>query len=114
MSAIQLCSICALKATTSCISGTEACKRLADDEIVSLAAEEERTILTFDLDFAELAFNRRQPLPSIVIYRLSDQRAYKQIERLTAALMVARPALENGAIVIVDDGKVRIRDLPLR
>jgi predicted nuclease of predicted toxin-antitoxin system len=89
-------------------------QRLADDEIVALPAEEGRVILTFDLDFAELAFNRRQPLPSIVIYRLSDQRADRQIDRLTAALMVAQSALEDGAIVIVDDGRVRIRELPLR
>jgi predicted nuclease of predicted toxin-antitoxin system len=88
--------------------------RLADSEIIAHAAEDGRVILTFDLDFAELAFNRRQPLPSVVIYRLSDSRPHRQIERLMAALTVAQQALESGAIVIVDDSRVRIRDLPLR
>jgi len=91
----------------------EGLQRLADDEIVARAADDRRVILTFDLDFAELVFNRRSALPSVVIFRLSDQRPHRQIERLIAALVVARMDLEAGAIVVVDDGRVRIRQLPV-
>jgi predicted nuclease of predicted toxin-antitoxin system len=92
----------------------EGLQRLTDAEILVRAAAEQRIVLTFDLDFAELAFKGRSAFPSIVIYRLTDQRPQHQIERLMAALIVAKQPLESGAIVIVDDTRVRIRDLPLR
>lgn len=92
----------------------EGLQRLSDEEIVARAAGEQRIVLTFDLDFAELAFNRRSPFPSVVIYRLTDQRPHRQIDRLMAAILVAKPALEAEAIVIIDDTRVRIRELPLK
>ena len=92
----------------------EGLQRSADEDVVARAADERRIVLTFDLDFAELAFNRRSTFPSVVIYRLTDQRPQRQIERLMAALLVAKQALETGAIVIVDDTRVRIRELPLK
>jgi predicted nuclease of predicted toxin-antitoxin system len=42
-------------------------QRLADRDILSRAADEQRIVLTFDLDFAELAFNSRLALPSVII-----------------------------------------------
>ncbi len=89
-------------------------QRLPDEEIIAQAANEKRIVLTFDLDFAELAFNSRLAFPSVLIYRLSDQRPHRQIERLMAALLVAGSALELGAIVVVDDSRVRIRQLPVK
>ena len=88
-------------------------QRMPDEEIFARAIDEGRVILTFDLDFARLVFDSRALLPSVVIYRLADARAHRQIERLTVALRVATLALEAGAVVIVDDMRVRIRELPI-
>lgn len=88
-------------------------QRMPDEEIFTRAVHEGRVILTFDLDFARLVFDARAAFPSVVIYRLTDARAHHQIERLTAALRVATLALEAGAVVVVDDTRVRIRELPI-
>ena len=88
-------------------------QRLSDEEIFARAIDEGRVILTFDLDFARLVFDSRALFPSVVIHRLADARAHRQIERLTVALRVAALALEAGAVVIVDDMRVRIRELPI-
>jgi predicted nuclease of predicted toxin-antitoxin system len=88
-------------------------QRASDEDIFARAVAEERAILTFDLDFARLAFGAGSSLPSLVIYRLSDPRANNQIERLVAALFIATTALENGAVVVIDDSRIRIRDLPI-
>jgi hypothetical protein len=69
--------------------------------------------LNFDLDVARLVFDTPAAFPSVVIYRLTDARAHQQIERLMASLRVATGALEAGAVVIVDDTRVRIRELPI-
>ena len=87
--------------------------RMPDEEIFARAIHEGRVILTFDLDFARLVFDARAAFPSIVIYRLADPRAHHQIERLMAALRVAAVALESGAVVVVDDTRVRLRELPM-
>lgn len=88
-------------------------QRMPDEQIFARASDEARVILTFDLDFARLAFDARTALPGIVIYRLTDPRAYQQIERLMVALRVARAALEAGAVVVIDDTRVRVRELPI-
>lgn len=88
-------------------------QRMSDEDIFTRSSSESRTILTFDLDFARIAFDIGSKLPSVVIYRLSDARGHAQIARLDAALMIAIPSLEAGAVVVVDDARVRIRGLPI-
>lgn len=75
--------------------------------------KEQRTILTFDLDFAKIAAAAGMQWPSIVIFRLNDTRVFQLIDRLTRALAVAAPDLVAGAIVVVDDARIRVRELPI-
>jgi predicted nuclease of predicted toxin-antitoxin system len=89
-------------------------QRMPDDEVFAMATQDKRVILTFDLDFARLAANAGSQLPSVVIFRLNDTRVHQLIERLTIALTLASPALLAGAVVVVDDARVRVRDLPIR
>jgi predicted nuclease of predicted toxin-antitoxin system len=70
-------------------------------------------ILTFDLDFAEIAATPGSALPSVVIFRMNNARVHWPIERLAVALGNAATALSTGAIVIVDDSRIRIRELPI-
>jgi predicted nuclease of predicted toxin-antitoxin system len=88
-------------------------QRAIDSEIFAVAGKDHRTILTFDLDFAEIAATAGLFLPSVVIFRLNDTRVHRLIERLAAALANTAPAIEAGAIVIVDDARIRIRELPI-
>ena len=84
-----------------------------DSEIFALAGKDQRTILTFDLDFAEIAATAGLSLPSVVIFRLNDTRVHRLIERLAAALANTASAIETGAVVIIDYSRIRIRELPI-
>ena len=84
-----------------------------DSDVFALAAKDRRIILTFDLDFAEIAAMAGSVLPSVVIFRINDTRVAHLIGRLQTMLSHAAPALLAGAIVIVDDSRIRIRELPI-
>jgi predicted nuclease of predicted toxin-antitoxin system len=88
-------------------------QRLPDPDIFAKAAAEQRTILTFDLDFADIAAAAGSRKPSVVVFRLRNARADYVYRRLTSALSVAEPALVSGAIVVVQDTRIRVRSLPV-
>jgi predicted nuclease of predicted toxin-antitoxin system len=83
-----------------------------DGDVYALATRDRRVILTFDLDFAEIAATAGSALPSVVIFRLNDTRVGRLIERLAIALRNSATSLSAGAIVVVDDSRIRIKELP--
>lgn len=87
-------------------------QRLADREVFSLAALEGRVVLTFDLDFSEIAA-LSETTTSVVLFRLWNERAGNVIARLDRALRQSSEALSAGAIVTVEEHRVRVRRLPL-
>ena len=91
----------------------EELQRLPDDQIFRKAVAENRAVLTFDLDFGEIvAFSGRQKV-SVVLFRLQNTRTPHVIERLRVVLQEAGPALEQGAVVVVEEARLRIRRLPI-
>ena len=48
-------------------------QKLPDDEILDLAYVEQRTILTIDLDFAQLLAISGKTLPSVILFRLGNE-----------------------------------------
>ena len=79
--------------------------RLPNGQIFAKAKDENRIILTFDLDFGEIV--------SVVLFRLNNTRTPFVIARLSQVLADAGEALCSGAIVVVEDHRHRIRRLPL-
>jgi len=91
----------------------EELQRLPDDQIFRKAVAEDRVVLTFDLDFGEIvAFSGRQNV-SVVLFRLQNTRAPHVIDRLSVVLQEALSALEQGAVVVVEESRFRIRRLPI-
>lgn len=88
-------------------------QRLPDRDIFRLASDERRTILTFDLDFAEIAASAGAQWPSVVLFRLTDTRVVRLVARSDNVLAIAMAALEARAIVVIDDSRIRIRELPI-
>jgi predicted nuclease of predicted toxin-antitoxin system len=86
---------------------------LGDDEVFAKASAERRIVLTFDLDFGEIVAVSRGMPAGVVLFRLRDARTSRVIERLRQCLSDAGPTLEKGAIVVVDDSRIRIRRLPV-
>ena len=86
---------------------------LPDSEILKRACEEGRVLLTHDLDFGELIAASEAGTPSIIIFRLRNMRP-KQVNRyLHAVISQHQSALEQGSVVSVSEGQIRIRTLPV-
>lgn len=86
----------------------------ADDRvIVDRAIELGAVILTFDLDFGEILALGILTKPSVVIFRLTDERADSVNRRLGTVLNERSPDLESGALILVEDTRYRVRKLPI-
>jgi len=91
----------------------EGLQRLPDDEIFAKAKKEKRIVLTFDLGFGDIAASAVQALPSVIIFRLQDERPTNVNRRLEEVLEEAARELEEGAIISVEETRFRIRRLPI-
>lgn len=87
-------------------------QRLANGEIFRKAASENRAVLTFDLDFSEIAALTRGQRASLIVLRLHNARFQHVVDRLTAVLAESAAALEKGAVISVEEARHRIRYLP--
>ena len=91
----------------------EGLQRLPNGEIFQKAGREQRIVLTFDLDFGEIMAASAGQIVSVVLFRLRNTRADFVIQRLDAVLNQSSADLSQGAIVIVEDGRHRVRKLPI-
>jgi len=87
--------------------------RIPNGEIFAKAISENRILITFDLDFGEiLALSKREKV-SIILFRLHDTRTSHLINRLSIVLEDSAEALGEGAVVVVEESRHRVRYLPL-
>ena len=88
-------------------------QRAQDEEIYSLAENESRVLISSDTDFGTLLALSRQNKPSIILFRrASDRRPEKQIALLLSNLPMIEDALEQGAVVVFEQTRLRIHTLP--
>ena len=87
--------------------------RLPDSEIFAKARAENRIVLTFDLDFGEIAALSRARTPSVIIFRLRNTRTPAVIARLATVLGSVAAELARGAVVVVEESRHRVRLLPV-
>jgi predicted nuclease of predicted toxin-antitoxin system len=88
--------------------------RLPDPDIVAKALSESRVVLAFDLDFGDILAIARSGAPSVIIFRLRNQRPAPVNPRLCRVVEACAAELTAGALVIVDDERYRMRRLPIR
>lgn len=86
---------------------------LDDRAIFAKAGEENRIVLTFDLDFADIVAASGEQTVSVILFRLRSMKAGRVVDRLSSVLAVADEMLEQGAVVIVEDARLRVRRLPI-
>jgi predicted nuclease of predicted toxin-antitoxin system len=79
-----------------------------------MARDENRIVLTFDLDFGDLLAAGSHHLPSVILFRLRDQTPRSVNPRLLALLLEREEDLLAGALVIVEDNRYRLRRLPIQ
>jgi predicted nuclease of predicted toxin-antitoxin system len=91
----------------------EGLQRLADDGILAKVRAESRVVLTMDLDFGYLVAVSGAQLPSVVTFRLADERAEVVNRRLADLIARCERDLDAGAILSVNETAIRVRHLPI-
>jgi predicted nuclease of predicted toxin-antitoxin system len=85
-----------------------------DEEIFARAAQEDRILISGDTDFATILALRREKRPSVILFRRqTHRRPEEQLSLLLLNLPALREDLDNGAIVVFDQDRIRVRALPV-
>ena len=87
----------------------------ADDETIFIRAfTEDRVIISADTDFGTILSLRKENKPSVILFRrTSGRRPKQQVTLLLANLQAIQKSLEEGAIVVIEENRIRIRQLPI-
>lgn len=70
-------------------------------------------MITFDLDFGDLLAAKGDALPSVIIVRKRNQTPGAVTPAIMALLSDRADEIEAGALTIIEDGRYRLRNLPL-
>lgn len=85
-----------------------------DKEIFSLAETENRILISSDTDFGTFLALWRKAKPSIILFRRGlDRRPEKQVALLLSNLPMIQDALDQGAVVVIEQARLRVHTLPI-
>lgn len=88
-------------------------QRASDIEIIERARVDSRVIVTFDLDFGDVVALAVVDKPSVIVFRLLDERPSSVNRRLAIVLAERAAELSSGALILVEDARYRVRKLPI-
>lgn len=83
-----------------------------DSTIFAYAVREDLVIVSADTDFGALLAGWPENKPSFILFRRTDRRPEAQAQILLRNLSTIQEALEQGAVVVFDQTRIRIRALP--
>ena len=86
--------------------------KLADPDILAKATNEERVLLTHDLGFGELVAASGAKLSCVIIFRLRNMHPENVNRYLKQVIKEHQESIEQGSIISVAEGQVRVRHLP--
>ncbi|MBZ0204614.1 MAG: DUF5615 family PIN-like protein [Ignavibacteria bacterium] len=93
---------------TSCIRHINA--RMNDLEIIQIASEENRIILTMDKDFGDLVFKSGKSHAGVLLLRLEDESSDNKVKIVRSIIENFSNELSNNFCVF-HKGKLRIRKM---
>jgi predicted nuclease of predicted toxin-antitoxin system len=80
---------------------------LEDIDVLAIAQQEQRILITDDRDFGELVIRRRQPHAGVIYFRLSNTRLALRVARLDYVLTHHSDQLDQ--FLVITDASVRVR-----
>lgn len=80
---------------------------------MDLAAKENKTIITQDLDFSAILAKRSTNKPSIITLRLSNAKPLRVAKILQKVLPQIETEVTEGCVAIIEEDRIRIRKLPI-
>ncbi|MFQ5517319.1 MAG: DUF5615 family PIN-like protein [Acidimicrobiia bacterium] len=87
---------------------------LNQDGAQQLAADQGRVVVSGDTDFGALLALTRSRSPSVILFRARNMpRAVEQAGVILDHLDEVAEDLEQGAVLVVTDARIRVRRLPL-
>jgi len=87
--------------------------RAADRTIFEWAVKNRYVVLTHDLDFGAILAATQAQIPSVIQIRTQDVSPKKIAPLLLAVLEQQVNYIDNGALLSVDEGRQRVRILPI-
>ena len=82
----------------------------ADDVLLRIAANEQRLVITSDLDFGQLVFQDQLHCCGVILLRLESVTAKERLDRLIEVWAVIE-SNRSGCFIVVTPQKVRVRSL---
>jgi len=88
--------------------------RALDTEIVARARDEDRIIITADLDYPRLLALSTADRPALILMRGGEWTESQVVGRLRAALAAVPESDLSRSLVVIEPARIRRRSLPLR
>lgn len=85
-----------------------------DPEVLAVAADQNRVLITLETDFGELMVRCAAGAPSVLLIRRADHRPHGIAAVVEDVIASSSQALLNGTLAVVRERTVRLRELPLR
>jgi predicted nuclease of predicted toxin-antitoxin system len=85
-----------------------------DEAVFDRASSENRILVSADTDFGTLLSSQGTSTPSFILFRLGGKRTPEnQAALLLGNLSTMEGPRRNGCVVVIEDGRIRVRQLPI-
>lgn len=81
---------------------------ITDTEVLTIAFDQQRILITNDKDFGELVYRIKLPHKGIILFRLSEENAQSKYKSFIKIMKKYQDKVAN-SFVVVTDKKIRIR-----